>query len=400
MMTTTPSTAAVSELERRRDVAARALEDAARRAAQGDDHASVDVERHADALRSYDESIAAAQVVARRGYAERTGRSFFGDLIRSAKDGDRDADRRLRELTTDYRSTTGNYGALVVPARLTAEVADSGQSRRPLADLVARPLPATGAPVIISKVSTGASAVMHATEGATITGQTDSATTETTLPIATVVDLVDLSEQVVARSDPADLDRLVAREVVGAVDARLEAQAINGSGSSGELRGLLNVTSAGSYTLTGTTAGDLLDAVARSSAASASASGEAADLVVMHPRRWAWLLANAGDYSGAITQATTAGPVAGRVLGMDVVASLGTPTTLGSSTNEDRVIVTRRDNIYLAETEPQIMMVKDANNAAGTLTSRLRVYRYVAAGVFKPTAVRIIAGAGVVDPYP
>jgi hypothetical protein len=102
-----------------------------------------------------------------------------------------------------------------------------------------------------------------------------------------------------------------------------------------------------------------------------------------------------GMYLGA----ATAGPVAGRVLGMDVVASLGTPTTLGSSTNEDRVIVTRRDNIYLAETEPQIMMVKDANNAAGTLTSRLRVYRYVAAGVFKPAGVRIISGVGLVNPF-
>jgi len=102
-----------------------------------------------------------------------------------------------------------------------------------------------------------------------------------------------------------------------------------------------------------------------------------------------------GMYLGA----ATAGPVAGRVLGMDVVASLGPPTTLGSSTNEDPVIVTRRDNIYLAETEPQIMMVKDANNAAGTLTSRLRVYRYVAAGVFKPAGVRIISGVGLVNPF-
>jgi HK97 family phage major capsid protein len=393
------STAAVSELERRRDVAADALEDAARRAALGDEGASLDVERHSEAVAAYERSIAAAIIAGDRPYEGGT-RSWWADLAARGLYRDRDAEARLKADQVDYRSTTGNYGALIVPDRLSVPVADSGQSRRPLADLTARPLAPTGSPVFVARVSTGSSATVQSAEGVQVTSQTDSSLVETSLPVVTIVELVDLSEQIVRRADPVNLDELIATEIVGAVDGKLEAQVVAGSGSSGEATGLLQTSNAGSYTLTGTTAADVLDAIARSAAASHAAAGAPADTLIMHPRRWAHLLAGRGDYAGAVVQSTTPGPIAGRVLGLDVVASLGVPATLGSSTNEDRILVCRRDDVYVAETPPMVEMQRDASGSGDALRARVRCYRYASVGYRKPTGLRIIAGAGLADPYP
>ncbi len=395
---TRTSTAAVSELERRRDVAADALEDAARRAAQGDEGASLDVERHSEAVAAYERSIAAARIAGDRPYEGGTV-SWWADAAARGLYGDRDAEARLKAHAADYRSTSGNYGALVVPDRLSVPVADSGQSRRPLADLTARVLAPTGSPVIIARVSTGSSAVVQSAEGVQITSQTDSTITETTLPVVTIVELVDLSEQILRRADPVNLDELIATEIVGAVDAKLESQLVNGSGTSGEATGLLQTSNAGTVTLTTTTAGTVLDAIAKAAQASHAAAGAPADTVVMHPRRWAHLLAGRGDYAGAVVQSTTPGPIAGRVLGLDVVATLGVPTNLGASTDEDRILVVRREDIFYAESPPLVTIQRDAAGSGDGLRARVRAYRYIACGHRKPSGLRIISGVGLVGPF-
>jgi HK97 family phage major capsid protein len=327
-------------------------------------------------------------------YNERSGRSFWADAIRSAVNDDPEARDRLKR-DAETRSTMSAYGGLVVPARLVDQLASSGHTGRPLCDLLAEPLPTAGGSVDIPEVTTAMTAEMQSAEN--VAGTPDTPATEgRSFPIRTVWSEATVSHAAVARAENTGFDQFVSREILGAVNALQEQQVINGSGSSGEARGLLNSTST-TYTLTGTSASDLLDAIARVTATIDGTRGPA-DVVVMHPRRWRYLLAGAGDRSAAIETSTTLGPVVGRVLGVDVVASGSMPTTLGASTNQDRVIVMRRSDVYVGEAPPSVTVHRDHSGSA-TLTSKVRIARYFASGVVSTEGVQIITGAGLVNPY-
>jgi HK97 family phage major capsid protein len=328
-------------------------------------------------------------------YTARSGRSFWADAIRSSVHDDPEARDRLGR-DAESRSTMSAYGGLVVPARLVDQLAASGHTGRPLCDLLAEPLPTAGGSVDIPEVTTAATAEMQSAENTAGTPDTP-ATENRSFPIRTVWSEATVSHAAVARAEGTGFDTFVTREVLGAVNALQEAQVLNGTGSNGQPVGILAETTAGTYTLSGTSASDLLDAIARVTATIDGSRGPA-DTIVMHPRRWRYLLAGAGDRSAAIETSTTLGPVVGRVLGVDVVASGSMPTTLGASTNEDRVIVLRRSDVYVGEELPMVTVHRDHSGSA-TLTAKVRIARYFASGVVSTEGVQVITGAGTANPY-
>ena len=99
----------------------------------------------------------------------------------------------------------------------------------------------------------------------------------------------------------------------------------------------------------------------------------------------------------ALSVDQTNSPIAGRCMGLDVVSSPSMPLTL--STNQDRVIVARRDDLFLGETPPMVEIVRDFPVGAQALASRVRVRRYMAFGAIRPTGVQIISGAALANPY-
>jgi HK97 family phage major capsid protein len=327
-------------------------------------------------------------------YNERSGRSFWADAIASAVNEDPEARDRLKR-DAETRSTMSNHGGLVVPRFLVEQLASSGHTGRPLCDLIAEPLPARGGSVDIPVVTVPMTAEMMVENSA---GTADSPATENrSFPIRTAWSEATMSHASVARAEGSGLDVFVTREILGAVGALQEAQVLNGTGSNGQPVGILAETTAGTHTLTGTTTTALLSAIGRVTATIDGARGPA-DLIVMHPRRWRFLLAGAGDQGAAIETTTALGPVVGRVLGVDVVASGSMPTTLGASTNEDRIIVLRRSDIYLGEDLPQVEIRRDHSGSA-TLTSKVRLHRYFASGVVSTEGVQIVVGSGLVNPY-
>jgi HK97 family phage major capsid protein len=386
---------AITELERRRDRAVELLHDAAARAADGDTAASVDLERHAEALRTYAGGIATLSAVDRR-YADGKA-SFFADVLRSAKDRDADSWRRLKADSTDYRSTTGNFGALVVPQYLNERIRSSGHSLRPVCDYFAEPLGGDGVVVNVTRVSTGATAE-DGQENVAVTFD-DPASTEQALPVKVVVSGVNVTFQLANRSDPEAFDNMISREVLGAADALQESNVLNGAGGNA-VTGFLNLAGVPSFTLTSTTPASVLDAVARQSQASHEATGRAPDTVIMSPRRWAWLLRGSGDFGAAIGATATAdGPVVGRVLNLSAVVTPSMPLTLGTSTNEDRIIVCRRADIVMAESPATVQVITDAASMAPNLSSRIEVRRYYAFGAVTTAGVQVITGAGLSNPY-
>lgn len=317
-------------------------------------------------------------------------RSFFGDVVANSQ-GDTDAATRLKEIRA-----MSDYGALVVPEYLTDQIANSGHSTRPLCDLLTQPLGDRGGSVTLIQLSTGATASMQTTEGTAGTTD-DPATTEITVPVRTVLSQSNLSLQITARANQQGLDQVVSKEILGAVLAQQEAQVLNGSGSSGQVTGLLQTSGAGSIALTSTSPYELLNTIAKAAQASHETTGRFPDTVVLAPRRWMWLLANAGDSAAAISVDQTASPIAGRICGLDVVSTASMPLT--QSTDQDRAIVFNRSDVYLGETPAEVEIVKDLPQGAANLAARVRVHRYMAFGAIRPAGIQIIAGAGLANPY-
>lgn len=329
-------------------------------------------------------------------YRSQSPASFFRDL---AGDPTIDAAARARldAYKADTRSTTAAFGGVVVPQYLVEELSSTGHASRPLVDVLAQPLPDKGMTIDIPVTTTGATAEDQATQNTAGTAD-NPVTAPKSFPVCTLWSEIVVSFQAADRMKGSGLDLLLSREVVAAVDALEEERVLSGSGSAGQPEGILNA-GAGTYSATGTTAADLLDAIGRTAATIDDARGRPSDLVAMAPRRWRWLLANAGDFSAAVYPVNDGGPVVGKVLGMDVVASPSVPVSLGSSTNEDRVIVLRRDDVYVGDTPPMATKQRDSTNLGANLNAKLRVSRYYASGVVNTYGVQVIIGPGTVNPY-
>jgi HK97 family phage major capsid protein len=384
------------QLDRRTRQARTRAATAAARAQEnsGDRNASVELEQSlADLVhyRQVSDALGSVPPVYRPG----ARRSFWADVVASSK-GDRPAWERLERDAEARALSMLDAGALVVPQYLVDRLGNSGHGRRPLCDLVARPLPAEGATVTIPRISSGVTGSNQTAENSAVTDYDPTSTSET-LSVRTVWAAALLSMQALARMEDGAYDLFVARELVGSIDAAQESAVINGSGSSGQPTGLLNVSGIGSVALTSTSVSSFLDAVARAAATSEGSTGRAPDTVVMAPRRWRWLLSNASTSSAAISASEGPGPVSGRVLGLDVVASAGVPTTL--STNQDAVLVVARDELYVGESAASARVQADSQGEADALNSRVEVSRYYATGADRPAGVVKVTGTGLANPF-
>ena len=187
--------------------------------------------------------------------------------------------------------TTSNYAGLVVPQYLTDLAAPLARAGRPFADQCRNlPLPESGMTLNISRVTTGSSAAVQAAENDAVS-ETDIDDTLLTSNISTVASGQQLSRQAMERG--TGIDALVTGDMASAMSTTLDNQLINGSGSSGQLLGISQVTGINSVTYTdgSPTVAEfypkLLDAIQQIN----SGIYRAPDLIVMHPRRLAWLQA-------------------------------------------------------------------------------------------------------------
>jgi len=178
-------------------------------------------------------------------YSEQRSHSFFSDMYHAQVYGDADAQARLArhrdEMAVEHRDgSSANYAGLVVPQYLTQLAADLARAGRPFADqCTALPLPADGLTVNISRVTTGSSAAVQAAENDAVS-ETDIDDTLLTADVRTIAAGQQLSRQAIERG--TGVDALVAADMIGAMATTLDDQLLNGSGSSGQLLGLANVS--------------------------------------------------------------------------------------------------------------------------------------------------------------
>lgn len=354
-----------------------------------------------------------------RTYSEHAKeRSFFTDVYNMTFNQDISATERIQrhqreEEVINRDGTTSNYSGLVVPNYITALAAELARAQRPFADQCTRlPLPENGLSIEISRITTGSSAAIQATENSAVS-ETDIDDTLLTSQIRTIASGQQVSRQVLERG--TGTDALIMADMQAAMATTLDQQLITGTGASGQLLGIHEISGSNSVTYTDAspTAAELwpklIDAVQQIN----SNRFAGPDLIVMHPRRAAFLLSALDStnrplvlpQANAPQNAQGVGPVAGygntglTIAGIPVVQDANVPTDKGSGDNEDIIYIVRRADMLLFEEATAPTMVRMDQTAGTTLTVTIVGYQYAGfvAGRY-PAAISKISGTGLTPP--
>ena len=329
---------------------------------------------------------------------------FLRDAF-AAKEGDRSAADRLernRQETLSFRSTSGSYGALVVPQYLTELFAPALKSGRPYLSAIQNvALPAQGMTIAIPRATAGTSVAAQATENTAVSNTTE--TTDTlTVPVRTYAGQQLVSRQSVERG--AGIAELLLADLAAEYATKVNVGAIAGDGTAGTHYGILNTTSVQTVGWTGTTGASLVSSLHNAIGKVNGSRYLAPDTILMHPRRWAWLCAQSdssnrplvqvdGPGFNAVGNGAAAGyGVVGSVAGIRVITDAGVPTNLGASTDEDRIVVfNSRDHIFMEDGGAPIGLRLEE-----VLADQLTV-RLVAFGMSAYTAGRFPVGTCVIQ---
>lgn len=365
----------------------------------------------------------AAAVTESRTYEQGNGRSYLQDLMRVQlnMDGDGGAHERLRRHATDvetdpeYRDLTRTDGAggyFVPPLWLMSQYIDLARAGRAYANLCnGEALPPGTDSINIPKVATGtATGVQTADNGAV--SETDLTDDFVTAPVRTIAGQQDIAIQLLDQS-PISFDQVVFRDLVADYATKADLQVISGSGLSGQVTGVRSTSNIITITYTNATptVAQLYSKIADAVQRVHTQRFMPPTAIVMHPRRWAYLLAasdsngrplvvpDAGNPQNAMATlgAVAAEQVVGQMHGLPVITDPNMPTTLGAGTNEDVVHILRASDLLLFESGIRSRVLPDVGS--GNLTVRLQVYGYLAftAGRY-PKSIVEIGGTGLVAP--
>jgi HK97 family phage prohead protease/HK97 family phage major capsid protein len=345
--------------------------------------------------------------------SDRRGESFLRDFAASQL-GDYGAQARLAQhmeraqyLQRDVATTA--LAGLTVPQYLTDLVAPLARAGRPLADNCrSLPLPADGMTVTISRITTGTTAAIQATQAAGVS-ETDIDDTELVVNVRTIAGQQDVSFQALSRSVGAQ--QVILEDLVGAYHTALDSSIINDAGGSGTHLGIRSTVGIAAVTYTDATPtaseawGPLWDLQQKIE----TGVYKSATHFVMHPRRWAWWCSAIGTNntmvnSGAVQQLGRedskeyGAGVRGIIAGLPVIVDANLPLTLGGGT-EDVILAVTNSELFLWEDAGAPLFIRADQPGAGNLMAKLVVYGYsaFAAGRY-PGAHGTITGSGLATP--
>ncbi len=353
---------------------------------------------------------------------DRTGeRSYFRDLFQATQGGDVNARARIEQFQAEERAVSSSgFAGLVVPQYLVDQAALIARTGRPVAESVQHlPIPDQGATFQVPQGTTGASAAVQASENSAVSS-TDEVWGNIAVPVATIAGQQDVSRQSLERGTPG-LDSLVYQDLIGAYFAAQEAQVLSGSGSSGQMLGILNTSGVNQATAftAAVTATTFQTKVAGQVSAVASNRLQSPTHIAMHPRRWAWLLSQTDSSGRPLVTAELNGPTNAVSVGdgahaygvtdsyfqgLRVVVSAQLPTAVGTGP-EDQVIVYRASDLLLwQDGDGTPRELRFEQTLGGSLTVKLVAYGYSAFTAARfPKAVGVVggnaaAGFGLVAP--
>jgi HK97 family phage major capsid protein len=351
-------------------------------------------------------------------YQRNSPHSFFRDQLDAAKGDGLALERLSRHMTEmrveqrDISTTAGGTGEFVPPTYLQDQWIPLLRAGRPTANLLnSRPLIPGTMVYHFPKLSGGAATAIQTADNAAIQ-ETDPTSTDYSVSVKTIAGQVDISRQLYDFSSPG-MDEIIMADLAADYATKLDVQVISGSGSSGQALGIRNISSINTitYTQATPTAATLYSQIANAWQTIGTSIYRPADAIVMHPRRWASLMA-AVDSQGR-PLATSYSPVntmtqagneqnpqgaVGSLQGLPVYVDPNLPINLGAGTNQDIILVLRTAEMYLYEEgAPRTRVFEDVGS--GTQTVRISAWGYFAfAGGRYPGAISLITGTGLVAP--
>lgn len=361
-------------------------------------------------------SAAPARVISEEAtYHERSGNDFLADAIAAEFGGSYEARERItryqRETMEKRDSGTSNFAGLVVPQYLVSSFAQLRRAGRPTLDISTnQALPAAGMTLNIGRLTTGVTSYVQASENS---APTESSPDDTllTVNVNTVASMFDLSKQAILRGTGVETQLL--GDAVRSYQTKVDQLALNGSGSSGEHRGILNTSGINATTYTDATptwAEFFPKLVAAITDISTNFYGGASHIVAHPSIIGCWLRAldttnrpqfgnTAGNpMNAAATFDRPAYDMGGlQILGLPVIADANMPTNLGTGTNESAVIVGDFSESYIWEDNGGSPLYVRFEQPDGNIAIRTVVFGFSAytAGKY-PTAFSAITGTGLI----
>lgn len=365
-------------------------------------------------------------------------RSFFGDLYRAQRYHDTAALDRLQRNTREtlveaekrgitFRDAEGRAlssastagGDFLPPLYFGELYAEFKRARRVTANLVRNiPLPPTGNTITIPRMTGGATTAAQTADNQNLATQ-DAVTATLSVPVCTVAGYADLSRQIVERSEPG-LDELILQDLYRSYNATVNTYVVNGSGASGQPQGLLGLAGTNGITFTSSSPTvpllypKVLDAIRQVT----EAIFEPTVGLIMTARRWAWILASVDGQSRPLALPNQLSPFnsmglkndanasflenmvpAGWFAGYPVYIDETIPKTLGTGTNEDRIIAGAFGEDILWEDSAGPRTFTFEGILSQTAGIRVEVFGYMAfTGGRYPKANSIISGTGLAAP--
>ncbi len=273
--------------------------------------------------------------------------NFFQDMYRAQVLSDPAAQarqtRHMQEMEIEYRdSSSTNFSGLVVPQYLVNEAASLARAGSPVLQNSRRlNLPADGLTVNISRITTGTSISAQSAENAALT---ESSPDDTLLSVNvnSYGGFADISRQAIDRG--SGVDSIIIADMALAYATAVDADVINGSGSSGTHLGILNVSGINDVDQddASPTAAETFQTIIKGISEVNSNYYLPPDVIFLHPRRWAYISGGLDSNSRplvnpqannptdpiAVGSAAGYGSVVGNIAGVDVVTDANIPTNL------------------------------------------------------------------------
>lgn len=361
-------------------------------------------------------SAAPARVISEEAtYHERGQNDFLADAIAAEFGGSYEARERIaryqRESMEKRDSGTSNFAGLVVPQYLVNDFAPLRRAGRPVLDISTNSaLPAQGMTVNIGRLTTGITSYVQASENS---APTESSPDDTllTVNINTVASMFDLSKQAVLRGTGVETQLL--GDAIRSYQTKVDALAINGSGSSGEHRGILNTSgiNATTYTDASPTWAEFFPKLVAAIQDISSNFYGGATHIVAHPSLIGCWLRALDSTNRPLFNATAGNPFNApgtfdrpaydmgglQILGLPVIADANMPTNLGTGTNETAVLVGDFRESYIWEDNGGSPLYVRFEQPDGNIAIRTVVFGFSAytAGKY-PTAFSAITGTGLI----
>lgn len=346
--------------------------------------------------------------------------SYFRDLVsvnlnrpdmRSAMER---LQRNNQEVAVESRAlstTDGAGGDFVPPLWMINDYVELARTARPTADRVRNEtLPAGTDTVSVPKIVTGTAVAEQATQN-TAVQNTDATTGAVSANVATLAGQQIIPVQLIEQS-PLNMDSILLADLAADYAAKVDLFVLNNNAAG--KKGLLQEagTNAVTYTSGAPTVALLWPKLADAIQQVTTNRFLPPDTIVMHPRRWAYLIASVDSTGrplivsggqptqnalGTATGVASANGVVGNIQGLDVVLDPQIPTNLGAGTNQDPIIVFRAADSILWEGSPNAEAFRETK--ADQLSVLLRFYRYAAFTTARyAKSVSVVNGTGLVAP--